>query len=323
MLDLGKNLLITSSNQKQNVHYINLLKLVPKMKSEKKYKYKQPIFKSRNIKIFFSIKTNNESKKDNDESQVTDKISQIDMSSFNNNSLKTSLSQKKYQKIETNNIQTKNKNDYPYNNNTQTSKEDKNLTNDRVFSFFNRHFYDSEIPLSKKTELNQKILNYYLQDKENKEKLQRSKFEKFMSKKYRHNNHKNMSIFNQKKNDIKTSLILNDFSMYHKIHRIVRFWGKFTNYVCPLFQVQKFSLSNKKKKEEKMNFSWENNNSDKIYLRDKKYLDKNIRLPVLYTNSSRTIEKLGIKKNKTMAKNRSDLDLNELYSNNIKILNNK
>lgn len=323
MLDLGKNLLITSSNQKQNVHYINLLKLVPKMKSEKKYKYKQPIFKSRNIKIFFSIKTNNESKKDNDESQVTDKISQIDMSSFNNNSLKTSLSQKKYQKIETNNIQTKNKNDYPYDNNTQTYKEDKNLTNDRVFSFFNRHFYDSEIPLSKKTELNQKILNYYLQDKENKEKLQRSKFEKFMSKKYRHNNHKNMSIFNQKKNDIKTSLILNDFSMYHKIHRIVRFWGKFTNYVCPLFQVQKFSLSNKKKKEEKMNFSWENNNSDKIYLRDKKYLDKNIRLPVLYTNSSRTIEKLGIKKNKTMAKNRSDLDLNELYSNNIKILNNK
>ena len=323
MLDLGKNLLITSSNQKQNVHYINLLKLVPKMKSEKKYKYKQPIFKSRNIKIFFSIKTNNESKKDNDESQVTDKISQIDMSSFNNNSLKTSLSQKKYQKIETNNIQTKNKNDYPYDNNTQTYKEDKNLTNDRVFSFFNRHFYDSEIPLSKKTELNQKILNYYLQDKENKEKLQRSKFEKFMSKKYRHNNHKNMSIFNQKKNDIKTSLILNDFSMYNKIHRIVRFWGKFTNYVCPLFQVQKFSLSNKKKKEEKMNFSWENNNSDKIYLRDKKYLDKNIRLPVLYTNSSRTIEKLGIKKNKTMAKNRSDLDLNELYSNNIKILNNK
>lgn len=293
------------------------------MKSEKKYKYKQPIFKSRNIKIFFSIKTNNESKKDNDESQVTDKISQIDMSSFNNNSLKTSLSQKKYQKIETNNIQTKNKNDYPYDNNTQTYKEDKNLTNDRVFSFFNRHFYDSEIPLSKKTELNQKILNYYLQDKENKEKLQRSKFEKFMSKKYRHNNHKNMSIFNQKKNDIKTSLILNDFSMYHKIHRIVRFWGKFTNYVCPLFQVQKFSLSNKKKKEEKMNFSWENNNSDKINLRDKKYLDKNIRLPVLYTNSSRTIEKLGIKKNKTMAKNRSDLDLNELYSNNIKILNNK
>lgn len=87
MLNFGKNLLITSDNQKKNVHYINLLKLIPKMKSEKKFKYKQPIFKSRNAKMFYCQKTQNESKNENDESQTKNKISQINMSTLNENSL--------------------------------------------------------------------------------------------------------------------------------------------------------------------------------------------------------------------------------------------
>jgi len=48
---------------------------------------------------------------------------------------------------------------------------------------------------------------------------------------------------------------------------------------------------------------------------------KNIRLPILYTNSSKTIEKMGNKKHKFLSKNRSDLDINELNSNNVRLLN--
>ena len=318
MLNFGKNLLITSDNQKKNVHYINLLKLIPKMKSEKKFKYKQPIFKSRNAKMFYCQKTQNESKNENDESQTQNKISQINMSTLNENNLKESLSPKNNKKLNINDIQMINtKINYLGKNNTQ--KSNKNLHKDRVFAFFNRNFYECDIPISKKTELNQKILNYFLQDKEHKEKMRRLRLEEIMTKKNRYNTLKN--IFNsQTKRDIKQSLILNDFTIYHKIHKVVRFWGKFANYACPIFQVQKFSLSSKKYKEEKLDFSLDNN-FEKSYSNQKNNNDKNIRLPILYTNSSKTIEKMGNKKYKFLSKNRSDLDINELSSNNVRLLN--
>ena len=37
--------------------------------------------------------------------------------------------------------------------------------------------------------------------------------------------------------------LLNDFHMYDKIHKVVRFWSKFINYACPIFQVQKLQLN--------------------------------------------------------------------------------
>ena len=52
-MDYQKNLLITSDNQKNGVRCINLLKLIPKIKENKnKFRYKQPIFKTRNISLF-------------------------------------------------------------------------------------------------------------------------------------------------------------------------------------------------------------------------------------------------------------------------------
>ena len=318
MLKFGKNLLITSDNQKKNVHYINLLKSIPKVKSEKKFKYKQPIFKSRNAKMFYFQKTQNESKNENDDSHTSNKISNINMSTLNQNGLKTSLSTKINTKLNINDIQmTNTKNNYLYKNHKQ--KSNKNLHKDRVFAFFNRNFYESDIPISKKTELNQKILNYFLQDKEHKEKMQRLRLEEIMTKKNRYNTLKNI-LSSQTKRDIKQSLILNDFSIYHKIHKVVRFWGKFANYACPIFQVQKFSLSSKSYKEEKLNFS-SDNDFNKINSNQKINSEKNVRLPVLYTNSTKTIEKLGKQRLKFISKNRSDLDINELNSNNVRLLN--
>ena len=266
--------------------------------------------------MFFSQKAQNESKNENDESQTQNKISQINMSTLNENSIKESLSTKNNKKININDVQMINtKKNYLSINNTQKNK--KNLHKDRVFAFFNRNFYESDIPVSKKTELNQKILNYFLQDKEHKEKMRRLRLEEIMTKKNRYNTLKN--IFNsQTKRDIKQSLILNDFTIYHKIHKVVRFWGKFANYACPIFQVQKFSLSSKKYKEEKLDFSLDNNFNS---LNQKKNNQKNTRLPILYTNSTKTIEKLGNKKYKFLSKNRSDLDINELNSNNVRLLN--
>ena len=78
-----KNLLITSSNQKKNVHYINLLKLVPKMKQEKKFRYKRQIFKSRNINFIYNQKSENESKNENNKKINVDKITRINMSALN------------------------------------------------------------------------------------------------------------------------------------------------------------------------------------------------------------------------------------------------
>ena len=313
MMNIGKNLLITSDNQKKSVHYVNLLKLIPEKKSGRKFKLKHPILKSRNIKIFYPKQLNNESKNENDESQNIDKITQINLSTLDKNTPSTSLSQKNIRKLNINDIQTTNTNNYLNKNKIKNDSDKKKINKDKVFSFFNRNFYECNIPLSKKAELNQKILNYLIQDKETKEKYQRIKLEELMAKKYRRHTLKNIVFSNEKKNDIKKSLLLNDFTIYHKIHKVLRFWGKFTNFACPIFQVQKYSLSSKKFNNEKIHFSLENIDLNKNNLEEKK-----LRLPVLYTNSSRTIEKFGNKKYRNMTKNRSDLELNEFNFNNSK-----
>ena len=285
MLEVDKNLLIISDNQKEKVHQINLLKLIPKIKSNKRFEYRQPYIKSRNLKIFDFSKSSKKEKSENEEIKLTNKISQINLNTINK-SLNYSTpiiksNTKKYSKdIHLTNLKTISEYKSP-------NINKKNLNNDRIYAFFNRNFYENEVQVSKKTELNQKILNYYLKDKEHKEKLQRQKLEELMKKKNRCRAHKlKLRILTNKKSDLKNSLILDDFTLYNKIQRIVRFWGKFTNYACPIFQVQKFSLESQKYNENKMKFSLDNiNQSDP----NEKKLS---RLPVLYTNSTRTINKL-------------------------------
>ena len=308
-----KNLLITSSNQKKNVHYINLLKLVPKMKQEKKFRYKRQIFKSRNINFIYNQKSENESKNENNKKINVDKITQINMSALNElysettpfqrNNINLITHDKKSISLTSKNI-----------NKTCDQNNYRELIKDPVFAYFNRNFYENDIPISKKIELNQKVLNYYLQDKEKKEKYQRLKFENIMSKKNRFIN-LNDILNIEKKSDIKKSLILDDYSIYNKIHKILRFWGKFSNYACPIFQVQKSSLDREKPKKDKLNFLFEND------FLQKNFSEKQYRLPVLYTNSTRTINKFGNKKYKFMNKNKSHLDINVYNSFNQRLLN--
>ena len=116
-----------------------------------------------------------------------------------------------------------------------------------------------------------------------------------MYKKYRYVNLKKL-LNGEKKKDIKTSLILDDYSLYNKIHRIVRFWGKFTNYACPIFQLQKANLNLEKPKKDKKKYLFEND-----FLK-KNCSAKHFKLPVLYTNSTRTMDKFENKKFKFMNK---------------------
>ena len=164
---------------------------------------------------------------------------------------------------------------------------------DDVQAFFNRNFYSCEIPVPKKIVDSQKILDYYIKDKENKEKykqllkLNRNKKnydnKMKMAKNINITKIVNNNIVNNKikyKNNIKKSLMLNDFQMYDKIHRVVRFWGKFINYACPIFQVQKFKLNGFKyrsKSDIANNQKEENNKIGSTYMK----------LPNLYTNSSK------------------------------------
>jgi len=167
---------------------------------------------------------------------------------------------------------------------------------DPVIAFFNRDFYCCEVPISKKIVDNQKILDYYLKDKENKEKYKQLMKLKKISFDNRHMN-KSLDLRNSKKYDIRQSLMLNDFRLFNRIHKVMRFWNKFTNYACPIFQVQKFTINSQKfhKNENGINSSMEN-------------LNNNIKLPKLYTNSSRIFNNKLIHKNKFLKKSRSTFD---------------
>ena len=93
---------------------------------------------------------------------------------------------------------------------------------DPVIAFFNRNFYSCEVPVSKKIIDHQKILDYYLKDKENKE-----KFKQLLRLKKGSTPNKSKSLNlkqnSYKKYDIKQSLLLNDFRLYNRIHQVVIF----------------------------------------------------------------------------------------------------
>ena len=161
---------------------------------------------------------------------------------------------------------------------------------DPVIAFFNRNFYSCEVPVPKKIVDNQKILDYYIKDKEKKEKYkQLLKLKHYSNNKMKLRNMNNLKQNQYKKNNIKQSLMLNDFRLYNRIHQVVRFWNKFINYACPIFQVQKFSLNN--------NIS---SSMDKSCLKE-----KNIKLPKLYTNSSKVFKNGLIKEHKFLRRYKS------------------
>ena len=222
------------------------------------------------------------------------------------------------------------------NHRTSTKIEGANKTNlksltlkkqkrDDVQAFFNRNFYSCEIPVPKKIIENQKLLDYFMKDKENKEKykqllkinrnkiiydnkMKSSRNINFNSSKILNNIIENKNV--KSKNNIKKSLMLNDFRMYDKIHRIVRFWGKFINYACPIFQVEKFKLNGLKyrNKSDIMNEKKEENNKNNIENNYKK-------LPNLYTNSSKIFRKSEILYNNHSNKfNRKSLSCSNIYS---------
>ena len=292
-------------NASTNFHTINLLKLIPKMEQNKKFT---------NIK-FNSIK-------------VDKKVGLSKKNSLNKN-IKNNIKQNTASLIYSPNIRYQNNISIVKDSTTPNSKENnfshnKNINSsikkeiclfdesqaktqkDPVIAFFNRNFYCCEVPVSKKIVDNQKILDYYLKDKENKEKFKQIlRINKSSSNnKYKVGN-LNLKQNSYKKYDIKNSLMLNDFRVYNRIHQVVRFWSKFINYACPIFQVQKFTLNSQKYKDENNNYSFSMDNFNKSC-----FYDKNIKLPKLYTNSSKIFKNGEIKDNKFFRKNKSTISHN-------------
>jgi hypothetical protein len=298
-----KNILITSDgNKKSNLRIINLLKLIPK-KEEKKYEYKKPKIKTRNLKIF-NYQNYIKSPLNKEISKSTKKyiFDSNDNSSISESNIDDFI--KKYSQIKNDN-----KNNFSFinnNNNNKNKNSEKNHYKDNVYNYFRRNFYENDVQIPKKIQLNRQILNYFLQDRKNEEKSRLLKLEKTNSNKYRFNSEKNIFV-NENKKDIKESLILDDFRIYNRIHKVLRFWGKLTNFACPLFQVQKFSLNSEQYKRDKIKYSLEetNNNNNNT--------EKNIKLPKLYTNSTRTINKSYFRKYKLLSKkNKSDVNFTSL-----------
>ncbi len=176
---------------------------------------------------------------------------------------------------------------------------------DPVIAFFNRNFYSCEVPISKKILDSRKTLDYYLKDNEAKD-----KFKQLLKiKRGSYSKRAKSLIMKQnsyKKYDIKKSLMLNDFRVYNRIHQVVRFWSRFVNYACPIFQVQKFTLNSQKYRDENRN----NNNSSMENLNKICLNDKNVKLPKLYTNSSKIFKTGEIKENKFFRRNKSKIDRN-------------
>ena len=258
-----KNILITSDgNKKSNLRIINLLKLIPK-KEEKKYEYKKPKIKTRNLKIF-NYQNYIKSPLNKEISKSTKKyiLDSNDNSSISESNIDDFI--KKYSQIKNDN---KNNFSFINNNNNKNKNSEKNHYKDNVYNYFRRNFYENDVQIPKKIQLNRQILSYFLQDRKNEEKSRLLKLEKTNSNKYRFNSEKNIFL-NENKKDIKESLILDDFRIYNRIHKVLRFWGKLTNFACPLFQVQKFSLNSEQYKRDKIKYSLEetnnnNNNTEK------------------------------------------------------------
>ena len=294
-------------NPSNNFHIINLLKLTPNLK-QKLTNDKLKISKV-DKKIGISLK--NSINSNNNKEKMKIKIKQNGISLINNPNFKIinniSIIKDPSASLNTEKISTKKENTkIKVENNLNSLDEFKGKTHkDPVIAFFNRNFYSCEVPVSKKISDNQKILDYYLKDKETKEKYKQLLILKKLEANNNKNRIRNINSKNNsyKKNDIKQSLMLDDFRLYNRIHRVVRFWSRFINYACPIFQVQKFALNSQRLKNERnlnLNHSMENLNQS--------FKEKNNKLPKLYTNSSKVFKIGENKEYKFFPRSRSNLD---------------
>ena len=311
MTQIELNNKTTLNNASTDFHTINLLEYIPKFVKNSKFtnnKYNS-IKVDKKLKISTNI-SNNKPENINIKQNTTSLIYKPNIRYLNNISL---IKDSSISSSNKNNISTKKKGGPAKKNEFTSIDEFKAKSHkDPVIAFFNRNFYSCEIPVSKKIHDNQKILDYYLKDKENKEKFkQLLKLKKISSS----NKTKSLNLKQNsyKKYDIKQSLMLNDFRLYNRIHQVVRFWGKFINYACPIFQVQKFALNSQKYKDENNNSNNLNSSMDKKSY----YHDKNGKLPKLYTNSSKKFKIGEIKDNKFFRRNKSTI--NSDYFKNLKI----
>lgn len=298
-------------NNSTNFHTINLIQSIPKIEQNKKFTNS----KFNSIKVDKKVglsKKNSINKNDKNivKQNTTSLIYSPNIRFLNNISI---IKDSTTPTSKENNITPKK--DSPIKKEISLIDENKAKSHkDPVIAFFNRNFYSCEVPVSKKIVDNQKILDYYLKEKENKEKLkQLLRINKSSSNnKYKIRN-LNLKQNSYKKYDIKNSLMLKDFRVYNRIHQVVRFWSKFINYACPIFQVQKFTLNSQKYKDDNNNIS-----SLMDSLNKSCFYDKNIKLPKLYTNSSKIFKTGEIKDNKFFRRNKSTINYNSFKDLKIK-----
>ena len=299
---------ITMGKDSTNFHIINLLTLFPKLNQKTTLNKFQTskVDKKIGLSKKNSLNKNNNSEKIKIKQNTTSLIHSPNYKFLNNiSTIKDCPAPDTNTKKRSPN---KNNNKMQVKNNLNSIEEFKgNIHKDPVIAFFNRNFYCCEVPVSKKISDNQKILDYYLKDKETKEKykqlLRLKKFEANFKNRARNINLKQNSY---KKKDIKQSLMLDDFRLYNRIHKVVRFWNRFINYACPIFQVQKFALNSQKLKNDK-----NLNMSHSVEILNKSFQGKNTKLPKLYTNSSKVFKMGEIKENKFLRRSQSTLDIND------------
>ena len=291
-------------NASTNFHSINHLKIIPK--SEKNQKLTNNKFHSieedkkiGHYKKNTLLNTLNKNEKTKIKQNTTSLIYNPDIRYLNNISI---IKEPPPQNLKENNITTIEKRKSLIKNEFSTIKEKHKIKSykDPVIAFFNRNFYCCEIPVSKKIIDNQKILDYYLKDNENKEKIKLLLRMQRSSNKLKSRN-LNLRQNPYKKYDIKESLMLDDFRVYNRIHQVVRFWSRFINYACPIFQVQKFNLNSQKLKDENKT----NSNSSMDNYNKNNFNYKNVKLPKLYTNSSKIFKFSETKDNKFLRRNKS------------------
>ena len=171
-------------------------------------------------------------------------------------------------------------------------KSNSNLDNSLIINDinFSKIIINEQKPFNKKLLLNNKMLssmklyNPFLYKKKQKQNKSFSVLDNIFSNKFYNSEipkKKGMELNNYlfenlkddpKRSKLNKSLILNNMNIYNHLVKVCRFWGCFSNYVYPIIIHDKYKIKKKK-----------NNNNE----------NNNIKLPQLYTNSSK---KFNIKK---------------------------
>ena len=170
-------------------------------------------------------------------------------------------------------------------------KSNSNLENSLIINDinFSKIIINEQKPFNKQLKLNNKklssmkLFNPFLFKKKQKQNKSFSVLDNIFSNKFYNSEipKKKGMVFNNflfenlkgdpKRSKLNKSLILNNMNIYNHLVKVCRFWGSFSNYVYPIIIHDKYKIKNNKKN---------NKNND-------------IKLPQLYTNSSK---KFNIKK---------------------------